>query len=174
MSACEPLTTSVSRIEALCILEPFYLEAQQLFLDAGFELVRRTRFAVGDDLHDTARHFAACRDDGELVLVAPELVELPVNTVVAILAHELGHACDFLYPARFQLTENGVSERALDNVSERQRLRWLSAWQQRDEHVIEVTADRLAELVYGAPIGYAGPCLLQTFRGGEPRPEELR
>lgn len=174
MAGCERLRTSVDRFEALCILEPFFEEARSLFLDAGYELVARTRLAVSDEMADTERHFAACREDGELCLVAPHMVELPVPTVVAILAHEVGHATDFLYPGRFVLTADGIADRDLSQVSERQRGRWLRAWRERDDYVVELTADRLAESVYGSPIGYTGPCLLQSFRGGVPRPEYLR
>jgi len=173
-AVCQPLETSVGRLEAQCILEPFFREALELFAEAGYDRVLRTRLGVSGQMHDSPRHFAGCREDGQLVLVAPEMVELPVPTVVAIMAHEVGHACDFSYPGRFSLTEDGIREFDLDQASETQRIRRLRAWQARDHHDIELTADRLAESVYGAPIGYSGPCMLQTFRGGELRPERLK
>lgn len=173
-AACQPLETSVERLEAQLILEPFFQEALELFQQAGYDRVSKTRFGISGDMHDSPRHFAGCREDGGLILVAPEMVELPVPTVIAIMAHEVGHACDFLYPGRFSLTESGIREFDFGEATETQRLRRLRAWQLRDSHDVELTADRLAESVYGTPIGYTGPCLLQTFRGGQPRPEHLR
>jgi hypothetical protein len=172
MVACEPAYTSVTRSEAHAILEPYVEEARRLFLEADLD-VSATRFAI-QDVHDSPRHFAACREDGGLIVAAPEMVELPEPTVVAILAHEFGHAVDFLHPGRYVLGREGAVSRDLETVSEEQRLRWLRAWQQRDNYVVEATADAIASAIYGAPIGYQGPCLLQSFRGGVPRPHHLR
>lgn len=170
---CPNLTTDVGHLEAFAILEPYAEEARQLFLDSGLSLIRSTRFEVAD-VHDSPRHFAACREDGGLILVDPLMVELPEPTVVAILAHEFGHAADFLYPGQFLLSETGLTVRDPSAASDRNRVRWVKAWEGRDDYVVEATADAIASHVFGSPIGYAGPCSLQTFRGGVPRPKTLR
>ena len=60
--------------------------------------LQRTRMVVDPSVRDTERHFARCRDDGLLIELAPECVELPFEQLVAVLAHEMGHAADFAYP----------------------------------------------------------------------------
>ena len=174
MSACPELVTGLSLDEAHAVLEPFFLAARALFLERGLELCRRTRFFVADDMHDTPRHFAGCSADGREIVVAPELAELPYEFVVGILAHEFGHAADFLYPGEFALGRGGVVRRRRQDVDETQWLRWQRTWDARDPDVIEVTADSIAELVWGQPIRYTGPCQLQNFRIGEARPHGLR
>lgn len=181
VAGCETLTTSLDRGEAAAILEPYFEAAREFFMEAGLERCRETRFAVSPTVHD-GRHFAGCRDDGRLVLVAPELVEIPDAFVVGILAHEFGHATDFLYPGEFVLRGDHVARRSRADAGEKQWARWLLAWQAthssrapEDADSVERTADAIARSVYGKPIGYAGPCQLQTFRRGEsPRPPGLR
>ena len=160
----------------MAILEPYFLAARERFLEHGFERVKRTRLACSSALHDTARHFAATRDDGLEVILTPEMVEIGEDFVVGIVAHELGHATDFLYPGEFVLGRSGeeIVRRRREDTSELQWARWLTEWQKRDAYVVEKTADLIAGLVWGMPIGYQGPCMLETFEGGVPRPRELR
>jgi hypothetical protein len=181
---CPDLTTSATLEEAKAILEPYFIVAQERFVEARFTRVRRTSFKVTGRMHDSARHFAGTREDGLVVEVAPEMVEIGEEFVIAIMAHELGHATDFLYPGEFVLGHDEelvrrrrpglVTDEVEDDPEAKQWKRWHRMWLKRDAYVVEKTADRIAEFVYEKPIGYTGPCLLETFEGGVPRPTELR
>lgn len=175
-AACPKLTTDLDCEEALACILPFFAEMQAIFVsEAKLERAAGTKLYCAPWVHDTERHFAACRDDGTAIVVAPELVELPVGTAVAILAHELGHATDFLYPAEFALDSSGSAQRReRDVVGDVQWARWVKAWEQRDADLVERTADALAELATGSRIGYLGPCRLQAFNRGMARPQGLR
>lgn len=173
MSACPKLETTVTLDEAHGILLPCFECVRERFLE-HFPLLKKVEFFVANGLHDTARHFGACSGDGKKILCAPEMVELQHPFVAGILAHECGHAVDFLYPGEFALGRGGVIRRDRKSVTEGQWLRWQKAWLDRDDDVVEQTADGIAEKVYGEPIGYAGPCKLQNFRTGEARPQGLR
>jgi hypothetical protein len=143
---------------------------------------------VDGSVHDDPRHFAACSEDGLSVVVAPQIVGLPQENLVAILSHELGHAADFLYPMRWQLCDGLLAEwehpdweegppRAVDERTLYARRR---QWEARAHDEVERTADAIAERAYlavGTPrtIRYDGPCLLQRFEAGvAPRPRNLR
>jgi len=173
---CLDIATELDCDEALEILEPYFVAMREVFVgEAGLKLCRRTRLYVAPWLHDSPRHFAACRDDGLVALVAPELAELPEPTVVAIFAHELGHASDYLYPGEFALDGDGQCvRRSRDSVDESQWIRWMKAWDRRDDDLVEQMADAIAEWATGSRIGYCGPCQLQAFNRGEARPQGLR
>lgn len=172
---CPELTTDLSDAEAEAVLEPYFVAARQRFLDYGLERLRTVRFGVSAKMHDSPRHFAATTTDGKKILVAPELAEVDEAIVVGITAHELGHATDFLYPGEFVLGhDEEIIRRSRDDVDEKQWHRWLSRWQARDDYVVEKTADLIAGLVWGTPIGYTGPCMLESFEQGVPRPRGLR
>jgi hypothetical protein len=174
-SSCAELTTELDLDEALAILEPYFFSIREKFVEAGLGKCRKTMLYVAPEVHDTPRHFAACRTDGLVVLAAPEMVELPEEFVVGILAHELGHATDFLYPGEFVIGQDEkIVRRSRDAVDDRQWLRWQRGWDKRAADVVERTADLVAGAVWEKPIGYAGPCHLQNFRTGEARPQGLR
>lgn len=157
------------------MLEPYFLAVQERFVAFGLERCARPSLRCAEWIHDSPRHFAACTDDGLQIYAAPELADMPDNTVLAIFAHEFGHATDFLYPAQFARTRNGAVQRDFGAVSERQVRAWISGWHQRDADAIEFAADAIAEHVLGIPIGYQGPCLLQCFNCGDSRrPSGLR
>lgn len=149
-----------------------------MFSAAGFRKVERARLYCAPWVHDDSpRHFAACREDGRVIIAAPELVELPPGTVGAILAHELGHVCDFAEPGRFALGKGGRAEERSPAWfgGEREWARWVRHWKkERDEDTVELTADAIAELATGRRIGYLGPCSLQCFDRGLARPIGLR
>ncbi len=172
---CPDTQTDLDDEEALAILEPYYFAIREKFVGEGLSKVARTELRASRKMHDTERHFAGCQTDGKIIVVAPELAEQIEDIVIGILAHELGHATDFLYPGEFALGQaDEVVRRRRDAVSEKQWLRWQRAWDKRDDDAVEITADRIAGLVWGKPIGYVGPCFLQTFAGGIPRPVGLR
>lgn len=153
---------------ARLILEPYFEELQDRFVEAGLERVSETRLRCSLGLHDTPRHFAGCVEDGTVIYAAPELVEMPTDTVLGILAHELGHAADFLYQGEFVLREDHVIRVEPD----RQRLK---GWRKRDNDTVEITADCIAEKALGTSIGYRGPCHLQALgHCGSPRPLGLK
>lgn len=173
---CVSLTTKIGSREAQAILEPYFVALQELFFGHGFELVKRVSLHCSKKLHDTARHFAGCSEDAREIWVAPEMVELDEPIVVGIMAHEFGHAVDFAYPGEFFIGRNErIERRRRDDFSEKQWLRWQRAWRDRDPDAVEKTADLIAGEVWGRPIGYVGPCVLQSFEeGGVPRPVGLR
>jgi hypothetical protein len=172
---CPDTTTSVTPDEALLILEPYFLVMQEVFVEAGLADASRVKLYVAPSMHDTARHFAGTRDDGLVMMLAPEMVELPENTVAAIMAHEFGHAVDFLYPGEFVLGPNRVAaKRDRASFTDEQWIKWIKDWEKRDDDVIEFVADAVAELVTGRRIGYVGPCKLQAFDRGKARPQGLR
>jgi hypothetical protein len=176
MAECAEITTTVVPAAAFQILEPFFLAMQERFVRAGWTEAKRVRLQVDPAMHDTPRHFAGARDDGSVIMVAPEMVELPWWTVDAIMAHEFGHATDFLYPGEFVLGEDRVAiHRPREALANDDRwITWLKDWEKRDDDVVELVADAIAERVTGKRIGYTGPCKLQTFGRGQPRPLGLR
>jgi hypothetical protein len=179
--ACAERPVSLTDEEAYAVLEPFFLETQKVFVEAGLVRCAKTRLVIDAEAHDTPRHFAGCTEDGLLIVVAPQLADLPVENVVAILAHEFGHAADFLYPARFLVADGelvssfeGARRRALEDIDQRAEYNRRKQWEDRDPTAVEEAADRIAQDVTGREIQYAGPCVLQTYAPGGPRPPDLR
>lgn len=174
MTACPETTTDLSNEEAKLILEPYFIAVQEAYCKSGLDLCLGTRMLVDPKMHDTARHFAACDSSGKRIYLAPELVELPEETVLAVMAHELGHACDFLYPGQFLL--RGEDEPAIRRPPESSK-HWgkgLRDWKRRDDDLVELTADAIAHYALGVRYGYRGPCLIQTFGETRLRPVGLR
>lgn len=162
---------------AAAVLELYIETARDVFLAAGFDRLAATKVRVDAAAGDGGRHFAACRTDGELILLSPEMVSLPQDTAMGIMLHEFGHAADFSYPAQISFGRGGAA-RVVD-VGRRGGSvdidAWLRDWEDRDDDEIERCADRIAEGVAGVKIGYAGPCQLQSVgRGKRPRPPGLR
>lgn len=177
MSECADTVTTATLDEAFSILEPFFLATQEAFVEAGLAEVKKVRLYIAPSMHDSPRHFAGAREDGAVIMLAPEMVELPPNTVGAIIAHEFGHATDFLYPGEFVLgADRAVIRRPRNNGLENDDrwITWLKDWEKRDDDVVEFVADGIAERVMQRRIGYVGPCKLQTFDRGRARPQGLR
>lgn len=165
------------------ILEPFVEDIRDAYIEFGLTKVNGTRVIVSEEAREGKRHFAACRTDGAKILLAPDLIRLPTATAVGIIAHEFGHAADYLYPAAFEpgflggMTFRQYGMRSNDGVP-----RGIAArWNARDDYAIETAADGIAELVLTKRegrkviIGYNGPCLLETIGAGvRPRPRGLR
>lgn len=165
----------LSADEAHAVIEPYFEAIREDYLAHGLVKCKRTRLFVAPAMHDTERHFGACKDDGSAILIAPELADAPVAVVLAILAHEFGHATDFLYPGEFVLGAEGPAlRRAQKEAEEKQWSKWLKAWHKRDDDVVELTADAIAERVMGVAYGYQGPCWIQSFDARAARPMGLR
>lgn len=167
-------TEPLSPEEAYLVLEPYFEAVREDYLKHGLIKTKRTHLFVAPGMHDSARHYGACKDDGSAILLAPELCDMSEPILLAIIAHELGHASDFLYPGEFVLGKSGPADRRAPQPEDKQWSRWLKAWHKRDDDVVELTADAIAERVMGVPYGYQGPCLLQSFDASRARPMGLR
>ena len=161
--------------------------------------LKKTRFLIDERARDTSRHFAGTSEDGRLMIFAPEIVELSIENLVAIVAHEFGHAADFLYPGAWSWPRSSsgpvvwVGEASEDKASAwravfgkaRAKSRiasddvapaanWMSAWTRRSSDQVEWAADGITERVTGVRPLYCGPCLIQCWKGGIERPAGLR
>lgn len=187
LPGCKDISTELTEEEASAVLEPYVQVAREVYEDAAERLdlpaaaIRKIRFEVREDAHDTPRHFAGCAETGTLIVAAPEMVELPEDVVLALLLHEFGHALDFLFPGKFLLVRGelevlpAVPKDLRDDPRVGQLLRArMKQWMHRGPDTVEVTADKVAELVSGRRIGYRGPCKLQHLDSGRPRPRGLR
>lgn len=143
--------------------------------DGRLEKIDRVKFLIDSDYHDSERHFAACRTDGKLIYFAPQIVKLKHESVVAIIAHELGHAADFLYPAHWMTALDGeaVPAKWIGEPTSSTVLGWRRIWEERSPDQVEWAADAIAYRIIGKKIGYCGPCMIQCF-SGKPRPRGLR
>lgn len=162
---------------AAAVLEPHFFAVRDVFLDFdrdSLRRLRRTRMVVDPTVHDSLRHYAACRDDGLLILVAPEAVDLPVDNLAAIFAHELGHAADFAYPAQWVTLGPGDEAIWIGDRDDKIARKWRRLWEQRSDDQVEWAADAIASEVTGVEIQYCGDCMLQCFSGGKSRPSGLR
>lgn len=175
------------------VLQPHFAAVRDVFASfppaPGVTLgkLHKTRFIIDPKIRRggtklpgcDCRHFAACRDDGLLMLFAPEFIELPTETLVAILAHEFGHAADHAYPAHWYMPGAGPARAIWIGQEDTKRHRaWQRVWRDRNSSdrrdQIEWAADGIAEAITGKSIGYCGDCMLQCFDAGAERPEGLR
>lgn len=183
--SCPETRTDLDCESSLAIIEPYFIATQERFSEhelKRFADVRMTkvRLECSALFHDSPRHFAAAAENGRLIVVAPHLAELPEETVLAILAHEFGHAMDFARPGHYALDHGLLFEqpeipaREGDKRADQARIARIRQWSARDQDAIEITADKVAEHVTGRTIGYVGPCELQAFDRGSPRRVGLR
>jgi hypothetical protein len=183
MSHCARVLTDLSAEEALAVVDPYFVALKERASAWGARRVSKVLLEIAPWAHDSPRHYAACSTTGSPIVAAPEIAELHEDPLVAILAHEIGHAVDYLYPGEYLLVDDGELVKmpavpASDLGGRRGEQAYVARmrqWQGRDEDTIERTADAIAEHFMGVPIGYAGPCRLQSFERGErPRPRGLR
>ena len=132
------------------------------FVAFGFDVVKPVKVIVDAKADDGGRHVAACHVSGNEIIVAPRLATFPDGVILAVVAHEFGHATDFHYPGKWVKDGWGKPDLAL--------------WQRRSQDEVERAADQIAEAAMGLPIRYAGECMIQTFEaeGARPRPKGLR
>lgn len=168
----------LSAPEAYVVLEPYYEAVRERFVEQGLERCRHVSLEIAGWVHDSERHYAATAPWGKLIVAAPELADLPDETVLAILGHEFGHATDFLYPGDFLFRRDELVRMMAPNPEDKRQLQAHAArmrvWKERDDDLVERTADAIGADVLGRPIGYCGPCKLQCFERGVRRPDGLR
>jgi hypothetical protein len=184
---------------AWSVLRPYWEEIVGTFRHKGHpEPGNVTRVKVDPKWHDTCRHFAGASQDARILVVAPELADMPVASIVAILAHECGHFVDLANPGRywFRRASNvrvrkgarAVSVKDLpptfrddalfffEHLPDKNLGKHLNEWRARESDEVERAADAIAEVVTGHRIGYTGApgCLVQTMGSGVERPIGLR
>lgn len=184
-STCDIVTKKhdISDIEIVAsILAPHFDAVRDEF--ASFETtdgtvlskLKKTKFVVSKKAHDTARHFAQCREDGLLITLAPQMIDLPLENLIAIVAHEFGHAADFAYPGHWAMPEYGPGKAQWvgDVRDKKHGMKFLAMWDSRPHNQVEWAADGIAQAVLGLKITYCGDCLIQCFGGGVERPWGLK
>lgn len=173
------MSTKLELERALEAVRPYDRAVREVFVAFGLKRLKRVALYVAPWVHDSTRHFAATKTDGRTVVLAPEAADLPDETLLAILAHEYGHAADYAYPGRFllidgELTDFWPEDGPLPAGLERRWLLRNDQWEERSDDDVERTADAIAERVTSKRIGYVGPCQLQAFDRGRARPQGLR
>lgn len=114
------------------------------------------------------RNFGATTEDGREIMLAPKLAAQRQDIIQGVVAHELGHAADFLYPALWYRDNHGEWYRAWKRTE-------LDIWQRRTHDQVEHAADGIGESMFGCKIYYRGACRVQsTAAGVRPRPRGLR
>jgi hypothetical protein len=160
--------------EASAVLLPHWSGVVDIFASSGYEEPRSAKVVFTDEVHDTCRHFAATRNDGLVLYVAPHLVHTPVETIDGILAHEAGHIVDLQNPGIYWYREEDLW-RAHELPSKGAK-KILKAWRDRSDDEVERVADEIAYAAVGVRIGYVGnpTCLVQALGRGKRRPRGLR
>lgn len=194
-----PQTDPLSSEEAWAVLEPYWVEIVDTFKAKSLLAPSKiTRVEIDPDWHDTCRHFAAATTDAKIVIFAPELADMPVPTIRAIMAHEAAHISDFAAPGIYWYRPiqampiregikatvfadvNAKSTKPVlmrvDKLPEKNLRKHMADWHARPTDEVEMAADQLAEFVMDQKIGYVGPkgCLVQSLGHGKPRPKGLR
>ncbi len=148
-------------------LDAWMVPMQERLLLLGLDACACTTWRVDPKQHCTPRTFASTSSCGSNITVAPEMQGLDPEHQDAILRHEWGHVVDMLYQGYVRCVRGEVL--LLDKLT---IAKW-EAWQERPTPQVERTADALAEGLFGQPIRYRGPLLLQAF-SGQKRPAWLR
>ncbi|MHC4854654.1 MAG: hypothetical protein ACYTF5_21840 [Planctomycetota bacterium] len=165
---------------AAIVLAPHFDAVRDVFADFSpdgaqrLSRLKRTRLLVDPSVRDGDRHYAGCREDGMQIVLAPDAADLPVTTLVAIVAHEFGHAADFAYPGSWLFLEQGKPAQWVEGVEGKRGTKMRALWSARDDDQVEWTADSIVQAVTGRQIGYCGRCMLQCFDAGKTRPRGLR
>ncbi|MHC4617126.1 MAG: hypothetical protein ACYTEQ_05165 [Planctomycetota bacterium] len=168
-------TFPIDEAEAIEVLLPQWEQICEIFEEHGhMEPSEVSTLVVTPDVHDTCRHFAATRDDGKVVYVAPEMCHLPLEVVAGVLAHEAGHVVDMRNPGIFWFRYGDLC--AVEELPTKRLRKHLREWGERSDDEIERVADAIATEAIGTKIGYVGPpyCLVQAVGRGIRRPKGLR
>jgi hypothetical protein len=123
------------------------------FPDFGELELHHDEKAGGDNGHGSDRQFGYCTVDPPFkIAFAAKTEHLPVAYVRGLMAHEFGHAIDHRYGEKLP----SMLGEKLPRGAERR-------------------ADRIAEIVFGAPIRYGSDLLIQCVNceGVSPRPRKL-
>lgn len=188
---CPTPQTNLDLQTARTIIEPYFIAAQERFAEyarsahGSGKFVKRVHLEchpwreLSEELGFGIRNFAATSEDARTIVAAPEIVELPPETVSAIMAHEFGHVLDYAFPADYALAGDELLRWRgqipnYDPRADQARVARIRQWERRDSDTVEATADKIASHVTGHLISYSGPCLLQTFDRGIRRPPGLR
>lgn len=158
------------------VLAPYFDAVRDKFVSydgASLKKLKKTKFLLEPSVHDSERHYAACREDGGLILFSPEVVHLEEESVVAIIAHEFGHAADFCYPAQWLVHYESRPAMWIGRGDTEGHRKWRKLWNKRNADQIEKAADDIAWAVLGKRITYCGSCYIQCFTGRD-RPKGLR
>lgn len=121
------------------------------FVAIKFPSIEQVMLAANTEVHSSPRSYgrALLLTAGPLIEVAPELAYCPCSRIRGVLAHEFGH-CLVL----------------LGHFEEMQHL-----------HMAELQADAIAESIFGEPIVYTLPDMVQAMGaeavGVRPRPFDL-
>lgn len=180
------------------VLRGYWRGVVEAFEDRGLHSPSAvTRFEIHASWHDTCRHYAGAREDGKAIVVAPQIIDLDEDKIVAILAHEAGHIEDFAHPGRFWFrppeavrVRKGARVMALelpemypgkvlarfDRLPESSMGKHIRDWKKRGDDEKELVADAIASHVLKRKLGYTGPrgCIIQTLDRGIERPTGLR
>lgn len=183
------------------IIQGYWVPITQAFKQAGYNQPNQvTRLQVDSKAHDSCRHYAMAKMDGSVLIVGPEIVDLPPDNITAILAHEAGHFVDFASPGRFWFRSPqairvrsgaraiSLSVKALppdhkgpvlfffQDLPTKGLSKHLREWENRGRDEEERVADEIASYVLGKPIRYTGSrdCLVQSIGRGVERPIGLR
>lgn len=161
--------------EAVAIIMPYWQEIVERFEESGYdEPGTINSFILTDEVHDNCRHFAATRMDGKVVYVAPDLVHMPSETIIGILAHEAGHVVDLQCPGFYWYRQGKLM--VADELPSKGLRKVIKAWNDRGDDEVERVADEIAYKAVGIRIGYVGSpgCLVQALGRGVERPKGLR
>jgi hypothetical protein len=172
---------SAGNLEVIaCIIQPYFDAVRYKFASfkpepsVALSKLSKVGFLIEPAVHNTPRHFAACRDDGGLILLAPEFADLSEENVIAMLAHEFGHAADFAYPGNWVTSDDPTKAAVwIGNRNDKQAMRWRKFWMGRNTDQQEMAADSIVKTITGKTVGYCGDLTIQCFTG-KPRPVGLR
>ena len=167
-------------LEVIACIQPYFDAVKHTFANFSPDGVTRLSklskvgFLIEPAVHDKPRHFAACRNDGGLILLAPEIIGLSEENVIAMLAHEFGHAADFAYPGSWVTSDDSTKAAIWIGLrNDKQAMRWRKFWMDRNTDQQELAADSIVKTVTGKTVGYCGDLTIQCFTG-KPRPVGLR
>jgi hypothetical protein len=165
----------VDEAEADAIIVPYWQDIIEQFEESGYpQPATLCDIILTDEVRDSCRHFAATREDGKMLYLAPDIVHLPSDLIMGILAHEAGHIVDLQSPGIYWFRNDELI--VSDELPSRGFRKILRAWRDRSDDEVERVADEIAFDATGVRIGYVGgsTCLVQALGRGIKRPKGLK